>query len=197
MLLSASLNLVWDFFNCVNLNADVCRHDDKPTLIKVRALICTETGTSFLLSLTSKAFHICSSSSTTSNTWHTSEPFYLVRCSVRQQVTPDNLILQPSGKTSPRLTPALGGNFWPFHWLKWSQGWRTSLEGCCHAGCFDGDPENASAALGRQSKQAWFPWGEQRAEIASAVKVAVKGLTAWAFAGTTVQVALEADFICS
>lgn len=75
---------------------------------------------------------------------------------MRQQVTHDNLILQlpekqaPTNTFPPRTHLALGlATVLP--------GVRTVSEGRCHAGYSDDDPENASAALGWQSKQAGFP----------------------------------------
>ncbi len=55
-------------------------------------------------------------------------------------------------------------------------GLRAVSEGHCHAGYSDDDPENASAALGWQSKQAGFPQGEERTQAANGANVAVKGL---------------------
>ena len=61
-------------------------------------------------------------------------------------------------KNKPQLTPALRGHIWSRDWLPLcSRALRAVSEGCCHAGYSDDDPENASAALGRQSKQAGFP----------------------------------------
>lgn len=96
------------------------------------------------------------------NTWHAPEPFHLVRwSSVRQQVTPDNLILQPSEKQAPTNTCPLR-TFLALPLAEVIPGLKDVSEGRCHAGCFDDDPENASAALGRQSKQAGFPRGGGR-----------------------------------
>lgn len=153
----ASLNLIWECFSWANLNADVHREDDKPTLTQVRGLVFNRTPPNLSPTLLSKAFPLCCCTSTTSNTWHAPRPFHLVRqSSVRQQVTPDNLIPQPSEKqaptnTCPRRTylalPLAGA----------IPGLKDVSEGRCHAGCFDDDPEDASAALGRQGKQAGFP----------------------------------------
>lgn len=88
----------------------------------------------------------------------TPTPFHLAWPNwVRQQVTHDNLILLPSEKQAPtntcpprtHLVLGLATTVLP--------GIEAVSEGCCHAGYSDDDPENASAALGRQSKQAGFP----------------------------------------
>lgn len=101
----ASLNLIWECFSWANLNADVHREDDKPTLTQVRGLVFNRTPPNLSPTLLSKAFHLCCCTLTTSNTWHAPRPFHLVRqSSVRQQVTPDNLIPQPSEKQAPTNT---------------------------------------------------------------------------------------------
>lgn len=130
------------------------REDDKPILTKVRGLICIYPEVVFhwcLRGISSLLLQL-------NNILHLASFCLLRQSSVRQQVTPDNLIPQPSEKqaptnTCPRRTylalPLAG----VIPWLK------DVSEGRCHAGCFDDDPEDASAALGRQSKQAGFPRG--------------------------------------
>lgn len=80
---------------------------------------------------------------------------------MRQQVTRDNLILllpekqAPTNTWPPRIHPALGlANARRGLWIV--------SEGHCHAAYCDDDLENASAALGRQSKQAMLPWAEKK-----------------------------------
>lgn len=88
----------------------------------------------------------------------TPTPFHLAWPSwVRQQVTHINLILQPPEKQAPtkscppRTYPVLG-------LATLLQGLRTVSVDHCHTSYSDHDPENASAALGCQSKQAVFSW---------------------------------------
>lgn len=95
----------------------------------------------------------------------TPTPFHLAWPSwVRQQVTHINLILQPPEKQAPtnscppRIYLALG--LATLH-----QGLRTVSEGHCHTSYSDHDPENASAALGWQSKQAVFSWVKRGLEL--------------------------------
>lgn len=97
-----------------------------------------------------------------SNTWCTRTskphpPFHLAWPSwVRQQVTHANLILQPPEKQAPTNTCPLRTRL-ALGLAIVLPGLRTISEGHCHAGYADDDPQNTSAALGWQSKQAGFP----------------------------------------
>lgn len=59
-------------------------------------------------------------------------------------------------KNKHQLTPALRTHL-ALGLATMLPGLRAVSEGHCHAGYSDDDPENASAALGRQSKQAGVP----------------------------------------
>lgn len=54
----ASLNLIWECFSWANLNADVHREDDKPTLTQVRGLVFNRTPPNLSPTLLSKAFAV-------------------------------------------------------------------------------------------------------------------------------------------
>lgn len=60
-------------------------------------------------------------------------------------------------KNKPQLTPAPRRTYLALPLAGAIPGLKDVSEGRCHAGCFDDDPEDASAALGRQGKQAGFP----------------------------------------
>lgn len=77
-----------------------------------------------------------------------------------QQVTHDNLILQPPEKQAPTNTCPLRTHL-ALGLATMLPGLRTVSEGHCHAGYADDDPENTSAALGWQSKQTGLPWVER------------------------------------
>lgn len=64
-------------------------------------------------------------------------------------------------KNKPQLTPAPRRTYLALLLAGEIPGLKDVSKGRCHAGCFDDDPEDASAALARQGKQAGFPRGRE------------------------------------